>query len=82
MGGLQEASYIALRVRAHAQASPWWESAQHAAHTAPPAMRSILAGRSRVELSAREACEALAWACGVEGWDYGLAPVYVYPSSD
>jgi hypothetical protein len=22
------------------------------------------------------------WACGVEGWDYGLAPVYVYPASD
>jgi hypothetical protein len=24
----------------------------------------------------------LEWACGVEGWDYGLAPVYVYPASD
>jgi hypothetical protein len=75
---LPEPSYVALRVRAHAQASPWWESALRAAHTAPPAMRSILAGRSRVELSPSEASEAIAWACGLEGWDYGLAPVYVY----
>jgi hypothetical protein len=45
-------------------------------------MRSILAGRSRVELSVREAREAIAWACAVEGWDYGLAPVYVYPVTD
>jgi len=44
-------------------------------------MRSILAGRSRVELSPREAAEAIAWASGVEGWDYGLAPVYIYPAS-
>jgi hypothetical protein len=79
---LHEASYVALRVRAHAQASPWWESALRAAHTAPPAMRSILAGRSRVELRTHEACEAIAWACDVEGWDYGLAPVYVYPAND
>jgi hypothetical protein len=75
---LPEPSYIALRVRAHAHASPWWDSAQRAAHTAPPAMRSILAGRSRVEVSADEARVAIAWACSLDGWDYGLAPVYVY----
>ena len=79
MRRLPEKSYVALRIRSHAQASPWWEAAQRAADTAPPAMRSILAGRSRVELSAAEAQDAIAWASNLEGWDYGLAPVYVYP---
>jgi hypothetical protein len=74
-----QSSYVALRVRAHAQASPWWESARRAAATAPPAMRPILAGRSRVEVSASDAHEAIAWACSLEGWDYGLAPVYIHP---
>jgi hypothetical protein len=77
---LPEPSYVALRVRTHAEASPWWESARRAAHTAPPAMRSILAGRSRVELSEAEARAVIAWACTLDGWDYGLAPLYIYPS--
>jgi hypothetical protein len=77
---LPDPSYVALRVRTHAQASPWWEAAQRAADTAPPVMRSILAGRSRVELSEAEARAAIAWACSLDGWDYGLAPVYVYTS--
>jgi hypothetical protein len=32
-----------------------------------------------VELSAAEAHDAIAWARNLEGWDYGLAPVYLYP---
>jgi hypothetical protein len=70
--------YTALRVRPDAQNSPWWAAARRAGVGAPPAIRSLLMGRSRVELSADEAVEALAWARALDGWD-GEPPLEVYP---
>jgi hypothetical protein len=44
-------------------------------------VRAILTGRSRVELSAAEAREALEWARGIDGWEAdGVAQLYVYPA--
>ena len=72
--------YFALRVCPGAATSPWWAAARRATAGAPPAIRSILAGRSRVEVSAAEATNALAWARSLEGWDAEpLAPLHVYP---
>jgi hypothetical protein len=72
-------SYLALRVCPHADESPWWAAARRASGGAPPAMRAILAGRSRVEVSPEEAWDALSWARSVDGWDGALAPIYLYP---
>jgi hypothetical protein len=75
-------SYYALRVCPDAAASPWWASARHAGSTAPRAIRAILAGRSRVELTADEAEHVLAWARELPGWDDdSLAPLRVYPAA-
>jgi hypothetical protein len=75
-----EPSYYALRVCSRAETPLWWASASAVAAGAPAAIRQILAGRTRVELSAQEAEEALAWARGIDGWDTDrLPPVYVYP---
>jgi hypothetical protein len=75
-------SYYALRVCPRAEASQWWSSARDAAGGAPPAIRSILAGRMRVEVNAQEAIAALAWAQTLEGWDaHRLAPLWVYPAA-
>ena len=75
-------SYTALRVCPDAAASPWWASARHAGSTAPPAIRGILAGRSRVELTAHDAEHVLAWARTLPGWDDdGLVPLRVYPAA-
>ena len=72
--------YFALRVCPRALTSPWWPAARRAATSAPPAIRSILAGRRRVELSADEAHAALEWARALEGWDaQPQAPLHVYP---
>jgi len=73
-------SYFALRVCRRATAPAWWNAARAAITSAPPAIRSILEGRSRVEVSAADATAALAWARGVDGWDDGaLRPLWVYP---
>ena len=73
-------SYFALRVCPRAIASSWWSSARVAAGTAPPVVHAILAGRSRVEVSADEARAALAWARALDGWDDdALPPLVVYP---
>jgi hypothetical protein len=72
--------YFALRVCPRALTSPWWPAARLAFAGAPPAIRSILAGRRRVELSAAEASHALEWARALDGWDaQPLAPLHVYP---
>jgi hypothetical protein len=77
---LVEPSYFALRVCPRADSLEWWLSARRAVHGAPPAMRAILAGRSRVELSADEAGAVLRWARRLAGWDTdALAPVWIYP---
>ena len=79
---LLEPSYFALRVCPRAEASDWWRSARRAVHRAPPAMRAILTGRSRVEISADEAHAVLRWARGLDGWDPdALAPVWIYPAA-
>jgi len=74
-------SYYALRVCPRASASAWWGAARAAISSAPPAIRSLLEGRSRVEVTAADASAALAWARTVDGWDDdALPPVWVYPS--
>lgn len=61
-------------------APAWWAAARQASATAPFAIRSILAGRSRVEVTADEASNALEWARSLDGWnDDALAPLWVYP---
>src|SRR5215207_2970768 len=75
-------SYYALRVCPLADAPAWWAAARQAMAAAPPAIRAILAGRWRVELTAAEAADAIAWASGLPGWDGGsLAPLWVYPTA-
>jgi hypothetical protein len=69
----------ALRVSDRARESVWLESARRAPD-APPAIRAVLHGRWRVELTAEEAWSALAWARTVEGWDDdSRPPLWIYP---
>jgi hypothetical protein len=73
-------TYFALRLRPRAERSPWWGAALRSASTAPPSVRAILGGRSRVEVGAAEAVAALAWSRAIPGWEAdGLAPLWVYP---
>jgi hypothetical protein len=73
-------SYFALRTCPRAASSEWWMSARRVANSAPLAIRALLAGRTRVEVSAEEATAALNWARSVHGWDPdALAPVWIYP---
>ena len=46
-------------------------------------MRALLSGRSRIEVSAEEAHEVLAWARTLDGWDDGgiRAPLVAYPAA-
>ena len=81
MSELSAPSYYALRVRPSAHAPRWWASARDAA-AAPPAITAMLAGRSRVEVSAEEALQALAWARALPGWDDdSLTPLWAYPAA-
>jgi hypothetical protein len=76
----QRPSYYAIRVCPLAEAPEWWLCARAAAARAPFAIRAILAGRMRVEVSAAEAIAILSWAQGLQGWDPDeLTPVWVYP---
>ena len=44
--------------------------------------RAILGGRVRVEVSAEQAIDALAWASSLDGWDQdSLAGLWVYPAA-
>jgi hypothetical protein len=71
-------SYYALRVCPRADAPRWWASARDAAHLAPAAIRAILSGRTRVELGAQEARDALSWARSLDGWDEDrLTPLWL-----
>ena len=73
-------SYYALRVCPRSGAQEWWNAARRAEATAPAAIRALLVGRTRVELSQREARDALAWAAGLDGWgEHALPPVWIYP---
>jgi hypothetical protein len=75
----REQTNYALRVSAHAHDSMWIERARRS-HDAPLAIRAVLQGRWRVELTAEEAWAALAWARKVEGWDEeSRPPLWIYP---
>ncbi len=75
----REIGMYALRVSDRAEGSVWLERARDA-HDAPPAIRAVLNGRWRVELTAEEAWAALAWARKVEGWDVDARPpLWIYP---
>jgi hypothetical protein len=73
-----EPSYYALR--AGAEGSPWWEGARRAGPDAPPPIRALLAGRSRVEVSPDEAWSVLTWARKLDGWESDdVTPLWIYP---
>jgi hypothetical protein len=81
-GVVVEPSYFAFRVCPPAESAEWWRSARSATAGVPPAIRAILAGRTRVEVSAAEASAVLVWARSLQGWDPdALAPVWVYPAA-
>jgi hypothetical protein len=74
-------SYYALRVCPRAEAHAWWNAARRAQADAPTAIRALLSGRTRVELSLSEAHDALAWAAQLDGWaGHGLKPLWLYPA--
>jgi hypothetical protein len=78
---LPEHSYVALRAQPHTDAPEWWAAAQERGHT-PTAIRGLLAGRTRVELTEQEAQGALAWASRLAGWDAPVVkPVFRYPEA-
>jgi hypothetical protein len=62
-----ETSYVALRAVRDPRTEAWWSAADRSEPVPPPVL-ALLAGRSRVELSAGEADAALAWAATVDGW--------------
>ena len=75
-------SYIALRVHPSGDGLDWWTAASARADDAPTAIRALLAGRTRVELSRREAEQALRWASALAGWDQrAVKPLFVYPEA-
>lgn len=70
-----------LRAAGKAEETRWWASAIQAHASAPPAVRAILTGRSRVEVSAEEAEAVLVWASALDGWDESAtAPLSTYPA--
>jgi len=70
-----------LRAGGQAEDTRWWSSAIQALASAPPAVRAILSGRSRVEVSAEEAQAVLEWARALDGWDDdATAPLSSYPA--
>lgn len=71
-------SYCVLRVCPAAAADAFWAELR-ALDDVPDAIAALRAGRIRVEVSRREAAEALAWAAGVEGWATAdPKPLFVY----
>jgi hypothetical protein len=73
-------SYYALRVSPGVQTTRWWTCARAAGSSAPAAIRALLAGRARVEVSADEAAHVLAWARTLDGWaGDGAPPLRVHP---
>jgi hypothetical protein len=73
--------YYALRVSDEAVAPEWWAAAHAHSHEAPQPVKALLAGRSRVEVSAAEAAGAIHWAAQLSGWtEGGQHPLFVYPS--
>jgi hypothetical protein len=69
-------SYWALRVRQSSTASEWWAAARRR-QDVPEVVEGIFGGRHRVEVTPREAAEAMAWASSVDGWD-DAEPLFVH----
>ena len=61
--------YYALRVCPKALDSDWWAAAQLRRADAPQAVRALLSGRTRVELTADEAVLSIHLAAQLTGWD-------------
>ena len=75
-------THYVLRLGGEAEATAWWASAILEVASAPPAVRALLSGRSRIEVSAEEAHAVLAWARALDGWDDGAgAPLAAYPAT-
>jgi hypothetical protein len=72
-------TYHALRVGNRAALADWWAQAHARQAHAPTAIRAILAGRTRVELTAQEAASAIDWASRLPDWESdGPTPLFVY----
>jgi hypothetical protein len=72
------ASYCVLRVCPAASAETFW-SAVRAQSDVPHAIRVLLAGHIRVEVSRQEAAEALGWVAGISGWEGAEPkPLFLY----
>jgi hypothetical protein len=74
------ASYTALRVCETSQAPRWWAAVKRSRDSAPPAVRAVLAGRMRIELTHDDALAVIRWAAQIEGWPAeGPTPLWIYP---
>jgi hypothetical protein len=80
---LADDPHVVLRISAGASAPIWWSAASQR-RDAPPSIGALLAGRRRVELTSEEAAEAVAWACGLDGWAASEPkPIFIYePGTD
>jgi len=77
-----DASYHALRVCDTASAVEWWAQAHERSRSAPAPIRALLAGRTRIELTAEEAVRAIEWASRLPGWSLdGQPPLIVHSPS-
>jgi hypothetical protein len=73
-----ETSYVAVRAHRSRETDGWWAEAARLAPVPPP-IAALLAGRTRIELSGREAEAVLAWAATLAGWtDADPKPLRVY----
>jgi hypothetical protein len=71
-------AYCVLRVTADSGAYAWWLTVRQR-RDVPEAIRALLVGRVRVEVSREEAARALEWAARIDGWeDSEPKPLYVY----
>jgi hypothetical protein len=65
-------------LRSRTPTAAWWLAARYR-HDAPVYVSGLLAGRTRVEVTASEAAAALAWAETVDGWSTAdPKPIYLY----
>jgi hypothetical protein len=64
-------------------AREWLAAARHRASDAPSAIRALLAGRTRLEVTTAEAEQALAWAKQLPGWNDDARPaLFIYSPGD
>jgi hypothetical protein len=76
---LQKHAYYAIRVCPKATAEAWWAAVRRE-RDLPPAITTLLTGRTRVELTRDEAGAVMAWARRLDGWGGAdPKPLHVYP---